>query len=303
MRLAVSTNWNSRQHADGESLLEEIRAVGVDAVELGYALTHRQAAEIGTLRLRGAVRVESVHAFCPVPMGAVSGNPEIFTICHRDDRQRRRACEAVLATARVAAEMEAGFVVLHAGRVPVQRAARKLAALAAAGRQDEPRYERQLERLLSQRDRRCDKVLDRLRQSLELLLPAFESLGLVLALENLPSWDALPNEAEATRLLAEFPTRHLACWHDFGHAQVRHNLGLIHHESTLRRLLDHVAGFHVQDTVGVEDAHLVPPRGTIDFERFRDLAALDRPAVLEPAPGTPAEQVREAVDFLRRLWA
>ncbi len=303
MRLAISTNWNSRQHSDGAALVDEIHAAGLDAVELGYALTHRQAADLDARRVASGLRVESVHAYCPVPMGAVSGNPELFSICHADARHRRRACEAVLQTARFAAQMEAGVVVLHAGRVPIRRAVRKLADLASAGRRHEPRYARQLDRVLALRDRRCDKVLDRLRHALETLLPAFESLNLVLALENLPSWDALPHEAEAAQLMVEFPTPHLACWHDFGHAQVRHNLGLIHHESTLRRLLENVAGFHVQDTVGFEDAHLVPPRGSIDFERFRDLAPLDRPAVLEPAPGTPLEEVRQAVDFLRRLWA
>jgi hypothetical protein len=47
----------------------------------------------------------------------------------------------------------------------------------------------------------------------------------------------------------------------------------------------------------------MPPHGAIRFEQFRDLAARPIPAVLEPAPGTPPETVREAVDFLRKVWA
>jgi sugar phosphate isomerase/epimerase len=106
-----------------------------------------------------------------------------------------------------------------------------------------------------------------------------------------------------TQLCDEFPTAALGYWHDIGHGQIRENLGLIHQESVARRLSSRLAGMHVHDVLGFTDDHLMPPNGSIKFERFRALAALDIPAVLEPAPGTPLEAVREAVDFLRTVWA
>ncbi len=196
-----------------------------------------------------------------------------------------------------------GVVVLHAGRVPVQRAMRKLTDLAEAGRRQDPRYAHQLERLLELRDRRAPKVLDRLRVSLHELLPTFESLGLVLALENLPSWDAVPTEAEIVDLCEEFPVGTLRYWHDLGHGQVRENLGFIHHEAVAHRMAGLMAGMHVHDVQFPTRDHLMPPHGAIRFERFRELAARKIPLVLEPAPGTPPEAVREAVDFLRSIWA
>jgi len=238
-----------------------------------------------------------------VPMGAVSGHPELFTICARDPRERRHAVEAVLETARFAVAMEARVVVLHAGRAPIQRAARKLATLAEAGLRQDPRYQRQLGRVLDARDRRVPKELSALHASLDELVPAFEALGITLALENLPSWDAVPTESEMTRLAEEYPSPAFGYWHDLGHGQVRENLGLIHHESVAHRLAGLMAGMHVHDALPPTNDHLMPPHGAIRFEAFKDIAQRDIPAVLEPAPGTPAETVREAVDFLRRVWA
>lgn len=303
MRLALSTNWNSREHAEGDTLVDAALEAGVDAIELGYALTHRQAADIDAARIAGRIQVSSVHAFCPVPMGMVSGHPEIFTICDRRSRARARAVEAVLETARFAVSMEARVIVLHAGRVPIHRAVRKLTALAEAGRQAEPRYARQLTRMQDARDRRAAKPFEALRASLAELVPALESLGVTLALENLPSWDAMPTESEMVRLLDEFPSPSLGYWHDIGHGQVRENLGLIHHEAVAHRLAGRLAGLHVHDVQPPTHDHLMPPRGKVRFEKFRDLARQDVPSVIEPAPGTPPEAVREAVDFLRAVWA
>lgn len=303
MQLAISTNWNSRLHPDGETLVAECLRTGVGAIELGYALTHRQAEDIVRLCTAGDIAVVSVHAFCPVPMGAPSGHPELFSICDRFPAFRRRAGAELLKTARFAASVGAKTVVLHAGRAPVHRAMRALAALAEAGRRADPRYARRLARLLDLRDRRAPPVFKRLRQALQTLLPAFEDLGITLALENLPTWDAVPNEVEMTQLLQEFPTPALAYWHDLGHGQVRENLGFIHHASIAARLASRTAGCHVHDVHFPTQDHLMPPHGDLRFDRFRDLASRSMPAVLEPAPGTPPEMVREAVDFLRQVWA
>ena len=66
MRIAISTNWNSFRHETADALLEEIVSLGFDTVELGYALTHRQADGIAAWRDGGepkdAVRVGAAPA-------------------------------------------------------------------------------------------------------------------------------------------------------------------------------------------------------------------------------------------------
>jgi sugar phosphate isomerase/epimerase len=303
MKFAVSTNGNSCDHDDGVTLVEAVRGLGLDTIELGYALTHRQAEDIARLRREGRIQVCSVHAYCPVPMGAFEGHPEIFSICNPSQRDRHRAIEAVLESARLAAEMEAHAVVLHAGRVPVRRHWVKLHGLAKAGRRHSPAYERVMARLMKARDRHAPKVLALLRESLAELLPHFERLGVKLGLENLPSWDAAPNESEMQQLCNEFAGSALGYWHDFGHAQVRENMGFIQQAGVVRRIAPRLVGVHIQDIVDFADEHLMPPHGSVNFQSFKGLIPSGTPLVLEPAVGTPAAHLRDAVDFLRSIWA
>ena len=352
--LSLSTNWNSREVEDGRALVESARALGLDAIELGYALTHRQADGIRAAVAAHEIAITSVHAFCPVPMGATAGHPEIHTICATDARARSHAVKAVLESARFAAEVGACAVVLHAGRVPAatrpakqleSRAEAEFAAASGAPRPGllarllgrrpppsvrgdapegqggvhhaatpgadmrrisnitySPDFLRRREKLYYLRDRKVPRFLDALRASLDDLLPEFESLNLKLGLENLPTFDAIPTEPEMMQLLAEFDSSALGYWHDLGHGQVRANLGYIHHASVTRRLAPHIVGMHLHDVVPPAGDHVMPPLGKTDFRALAFLAELAVPAVFEPAPGTPAEQIRDAIAYMRDVW-
>lgn len=275
-------------------------------------------------------------------MGVAEGHPEIHCVCAPDRRARERAVEAVLETARFAAETGARAVVLHAGRVPQAIGpARALQALAEAeyaaaagiprpgllarllgraapqpaappstgeGGQRHPPYRpsaaflRRRERLYYLRDRKVPPFLDALRASLDELLPQFESLGLRLGLENLPTFDAVPSEPEMQRLLEEFDTPALGYWHDIGHGQVRANMGFLHHASLVRRMAPRIVGMHLHDVIPPAGDHVMPPLGETDFGSLAFLADLDVPAVFEPAPDTPEGDIRAALDYVRGLW-
>ena len=336
--LSLSTNWNSREVESGRAVVEAARELGLDAIELGYALTHRQADDVRAAIAAHEISITSVHAFCPVPMGASEGHPEIHSVCEPDSRARRQAVEAVLESARFAAEVGAAAVVLHAGRVPeTTHPAKQLQALAEdecaaasgdkrpgwlarlLGRKPAPapapsaapagrplpfsdKFVRRRERLYYLRDKHVARRLDALRSSLDELLPEFETLHLRLGLENLPTFDAVPSEPEMLQLAREFDSPALGYWHDLGHGQVRANLGYIHHASVARRLAPITVGMHLHDVVPPAGDHVMPPLGKTDFASLSFLADLDVPAVLEPAPGTPAEQIREAINYFREIW-
>ena len=68
-----------------------------------------------------------------------------------------------------------------------------------------------------------------------------------LCLENLPTADAIPNEPETFALLREYEGSPLAYWHDWGHGQIRHELGLVHQGMLLKRLRDRIGGMHLHD--------------------------------------------------------
>lgn len=302
MDFALSTRWNARRHTDGGSMLDEILAIGFSQVELGHDLLGDLVPGVRRAVASGAVQVVSVHNFCPVPLGVAPGQPEAFVLASEDPRERDRAVEHTVRTVRFAAEIGAAVVVAHAGRVPMPTRSDRLSFLYERGQAHAPAYERAKLKLQIAREKKARRVLDWLSASVERLLPVLEETGVRLAFETQPAWESVPTELELEEMLRRFGSRWLAYWHDFGHAQVRENLGLINAERWLERLRPYLAGFHVHDVAPPAYDHLMPPRGGLDFARFKRFATLALPRVLEPAPGTPPEEITAAVAHLREIW-
>ena len=283
-------------------MIEEILALGFGHVELGYDL--RLDLVPGVLRMveQKAVRVLSVHNFCPVPIGAPKGHPELYSLSDRDPRERERAVQHTERTIRFAAEVGARVVVAHAGNVEMTKRSPELLALCAEGRMGTPVYERVKLKLQIAREKKAPRHLEGLRESLNRLLPVLAETGVQLALENLPMWEAIPTEIEMERLCQEVNSPYLRYWHDIGHGQIRHLLGFINPERWLERLTPWLAGLHIHDVRPPALDHAMPPGGMVDFTRFRPFVKLDILRILEPGPGAPAEKITEAVGYIRGLW-
>ena len=73
MIFALSTRWNASRHTAGEALAEEILRLGIDHLELGYDLGVFLLPGIRSMVASGAIRVDSLHNYCPVPASARVG--------------------------------------------------------------------------------------------------------------------------------------------------------------------------------------------------------------------------------------
>lgn len=303
MRFALSTRWNAYRHGSGEDLIEEVLSLGFNKVELGYDLTPDLVPGVADAVKKGRIKVDSVHAVCPVPVGAPFGHPELLPLSSLDERTREGGIQQITRTIRFASEMGARCVVLHGGSVRMRMMTRKLIALHEKGKQFSRAYEKTKIKLLMRREKKADKHLENLRSALERLLPELEDASVSLALENLPSWESVPSEAELLGLLQHFDSPRLRYWHDIGHGQVRQNLGFIGHRHWLATLKPWLAGMHIHDVVPPARDHLMPPRGDIDFSQFSQFVQGDIPLVLEPAPGTPESDLREACSVMAEAWS
>jgi sugar phosphate isomerase/epimerase len=301
MPLALTTHWNAHRHTCGERMVDEILDLGFRHIELGYDLRLDLVPGVLKRVKENAIHVTSVHNYCPVPIGAPGGHPELFLFSSRDARQRSSAVLHTLNTIRFAAEMGASCVVVHAGRVDMRHYTAKLIDYAERGQQDSLRYEKLKQKVLLKRDQKKKRHLDLVRACLAEILPQLESTGLVMGLENLPSWEAIPSEVEMEELAREFHSPHLGFWYDVGHGQIRQNLGLVSTLRWLERLQPHLVGMHLHDVKPPAMDHVMPPFGSVNFEMLRRFFSPALPLVIEPAPGTPAELVSGALLFLREL--
>ncbi len=309
MRFSLSTNWNVRRHTEGEALADEILALGFDALELGYHTTEELAAGIRRCVQAGVVAVDSVHAYCPVPIGAPHGYPELYLLASRDEDERAMAAILIGRTLDFASSMGARAVVLHAGRIFLKALfsdvnTRTLAeALGEEGSPEAPRYQRLLDKARRRRAARVSTYFDGFCLSLDALLPKFEQAGVALCLENLPSIEAFPDEQEMLMLKQRFDTPALAYWHDLGHGQVREYLGWISHAEAAGALLPVTRGVHIHDALPLMDDHLPPGKGMIDFGAFAFYGADEVIKVFEPAPDVTGEELTESLRFVREKWA
>ena len=310
MRFALSTNWNNGRLDDGAAIADEAIALGFDALELGFRTMPEQ---IPGFRSRlDQIPVDSVHAYCPVPIGAPSGHPELHQLAHHDEDERALARLLMRKTIACAAELGAKVVVTHAGYVNldglfVNCGAEALRRLLAGedGREDvnRPAYRKRLAKALKRRQKRGRKLLELFKRELDLLIPDLEKAGVTLALENLPRLEGFPNAEEGEALMRDYAGAPVGLWFDTGHARVREcHLWSASATEIATRMESSIRGMHLNDVKDFHDDHRQPGWGGVDFAALKPLANRDVLRVFEPHRPVSFEELRDSLQMIRKLW-
>lgn len=299
---SLSTCWFAGRTDDGAKMVDEALEMGFGALELGYALKPASAEAILARAAGGGIAVTSVHAFSPAPDDR-PGHPELYSPSDADDGKRAVAVAKLLETLEFAVRAGAGAVVLHAGRIAgAARLWLWVHGRIASDGADGFWYRWKLKRMVKARDGGAGAAMDSLRRSLSEALPAFEAAGVKLAIENLPSFDALPSPDEADALVREFGSSpSFALWFDMGHGQVMENAGYGSGAGYARRHLPRLAGIHIHDVIGPAGDHQAPGQGGMDYRAYSFLAPLER-RVFEPMAGIPKEGLAASRAFLEGIW-
>ena len=305
MKLSLSTNWCNRRFSRGEEIAEKALELGFDELELGFRTTIGQVPGFKAMLKR--IPVGSIHAYCPVPVSAPSGHPELFQLASFAAGERALARAHVVRNIRFAAEIGADTVVLHAGRVAFSSLFTLLdsgglrAVFELGGKKtDYKPYARILKRAWRIRRARGAKMLKRFRDEIEALVPVLRECGVTLALENLPYLEGFPDEEETAALVADFADAPVRGWFDTGHHRVRVMHGWIPADSPLPP--ERFAGMHLNDVVDYSDDHLPPGEGKVDFAALKPLAESVRHVVFEPNGEVGEEALRRGLAHIRSLW-
>ncbi|MGA0332548.1 MAG: sugar phosphate isomerase/epimerase family protein [Kiritimatiellia bacterium] len=284
-------------------MVKEVLALGLDRMELGYDTRVDLLPGIEKMLDSEKIQVDSVHNYCPVPLGAPRGHPELWTFADLDQRMHELAVQHTLRTMQFASDIGAKIVVIHCGYVQQRKTStRDLMDLVARNQLNSPRYEKQFMKFVKERDKRVGRHFDQVVKALEYLLPQAETLNVQLGLENLPTLEAVPNEGEMELLIQQFQHPMLKYWHDLGHGQIRENLGFIHHMHWLERLTPALGGLHLHDVAGKLQDHVMPPDGELGLARFRPWSELDLPLVIEPSPRATFAELQSCVAWLKHWW-
>ena len=309
MRFALSTNWNNVRLNDGAAIADEAVAMGFDALELGFRTMPEQLP--GFKSRLDSIPVDSVHAYCPVPIGAPSGHPELHQLAHRDENERALARILLKQTLACAAELGAKVVVTHAGYAELDGMFSNYGSdvlrriLKIGGKPDaaSQRYAKTVAKAKARRQKRGRALLDVFRRELDNVIPDLEKAGITLALENLPSLEGFPNAEEAEVLMKDLSGAPVKLWFDTGHARVREcHLWDDPATEIANRFAANICGMHLNDVADFHDDHRQPGWGKVDFAALKPLAERDVLRVFEPHEPVTFEELKESLAHIRHLW-
>ncbi len=295
--IAFSTNWNAGREKDGSRLIAEILDLGFDTIELGHGLNVSQLQGIRKSYTQGTFQVPSVHNFCPMPVEIMTDNPDCYELTSYRPADRDRAVQLTRRTMATAQEFGARFVVLHLGRVtPLRGMGDSLLAKLIKNGVASREYARFKLEQFAKREKAAQAYLDRVTSLLEPLVEEAVKLDLTLCIENRSDYEAIPCERELLAMLKRFDSPHLRYWHDFGHAQMRENMGLLDHAQWLGEIAPYAAGAHLQDAAWPDKDHLVPFEGEIPFDRLVPLLPSSLPYIMELSAMAAPAPIRAAVE-------
>ena len=299
---SFSTCWNSARHTDGRAMLREIRELGFGFAELSHGVPVSLVPGILEAVDAGEMKISSLHNFCPLPMGVTRASPNLYEFSSEKPRDRELAVKHTLKTIDFAARVKAPVVVLHLGSMDLKDYTGKLGEMLERGGKGTPKFQKLVSEAMTARDAGKKKFVDHVRETLQKILPAAEKNGIKLGFENRQAIEESPFESDFDALRREFDSSQVIYWHDCGHAQIKENLGFIHHRSHLEALANRLGGFHIHDVQFPDRDHMPPGSGTIDFAALKPFVKPQHVKVFELSPKVPVESVQRGIAHLKKIW-
>ena len=297
--LALSTMWavQPRFERDLGAFMERAAELGYEAIEINHSM---DAEQIGSLLGHATLPVTGVHAPAPLERDRERGWNRDLNLASTDEDERALAVHYTQRSIDVAAEAGAPSVVVHLGSVGGR-------AISAATRLREmfPRqqlagdgWEQAIFEARRERAQRAPPYLAQARRSLAELVAYAEPKGVALGLECRLRYHQIPLPEEAVDLLEPYPAETAGYWHDVGHAEVLHHLGLVERRAWFDLLGDRVLGSHLHDVDGLQD-HRAPGRGAVDFAWLAERLPPTAARTFEINQREPDEALRNAIVRLR----
>ena len=297
--ISFSTCWNSSRHKNGEDMLKEIRdELGFTHIELGHGVRISLMPGIQKMFEAGEFTFSSLHNFCPLPVEVMHASPDCYKFSALRPQERERAVKQTLQTIDFAERLGAPFVVLHCGEVPMNPITDELIALAKKGELLSREYVDRKIQAVKKREQRAPACLERVKDCLKRIVEYAASKNIRLGVEGRRGYEEMPNERELPALLDELNSPVAGYWHDFGHIQIKENLGFLNHEEWLRTIGSRAFGCHLQDVVWPGQDHQPPFAGHVDLGRLVPLLAPECIFVWEMSPRKTVDEIRRSVD----LW-
>lgn len=308
-RLSLSTCWCSGRHVDGYEMVKEIVDLGFKYMELSHGI--RLSLVPGILKAieEDLVRVSSVHNFCPLPHGINHPAPNLYEPSASDYREATQWWRHTKQTMDLAARVGASRVILHSGSVrfffssPEKKLKNWLSSkdIPKSELLDNAEFKKRRNRAMKRIEKASAAAVERILKSYKQAILWAKERNLKLCLENREGIEEMPIDAGFSDIFAVLSApEQIGYWHDTGHAQIKHQLGLLDHQSHLAAMAEHLTGFHLHDVNEDGQDHQAPGTGIVDFRMVAEFVRPEHVLVLELSPRLQSEDVLASRDYLAR---
>jgi sugar phosphate isomerase/epimerase len=278
-------------------MLQEILDLGFEHIELGHGIRLSLMEGIQRYFDAGKVRFSSLHNFCPLPVEITRPAPDCYQFSSHRDAERERAVKLSYQTIDFAKRLGASLVVMHLGRVPIDPYTDKLVALAEEGEHLSRKYVKLKLEAVQQREKKAALYLGRAKECLLRVVDYASKAGIKLGVEGRQCYEEIPTETEIGPLLDEINAPDvLGYWHDFGHIQIKENVGFVDHAEWLAYISPRMLGGHLHDTQWPGKDHRPPFTGGIDYEKLIPLIPNPTLLVWEMGPRRKPEEIVESLE-------
>lgn len=271
--------------------------MGFDTIEISHGLKVSLLPGIQKAFKEGRIKVSGLHNFCPSPVELMIDAPDAYEFTSYRPHERERAMNLTLKTLEFAEQFEARYVVLHMGSVPMKKFTQPLEEMLKAGKLNTREFIKLKLKFIELREKKAPLYYQRALEALERIAEKAKEVGVPVAVESRSHYEQVPNEREMLALQEHFKDNPwVGYWHDFGHVQRKHDLGLLDHEQYLRRVRPYWIGCHLHDVEWPGKDHRVPlTAGGVDFDTLMPLVPPGTPVVWEISSRRRKQTIVEAL--------
>lgn len=289
-------------------MVKEMVGLGFSSIELSHGIRITLVPGIMKAVEEGLVTISSTHNFCPLPTGITQPAPNLFEPSTADPREHEQWLRQTRRSIDFAAQVEARVLVCHLGSVkffwfnPANRLRRFARLHPDAKLRDNPKYQAIVAKSFVKLRQKMEPFWQRTQDCVREAMAYAKEKGVKLGLENREKFDELPVDGDFADFLGSLPAdAPVGYWHDTGHADIKHTLGIIDHRAQLQQLAQRTLGFHLHDVSEQGQDHQPIGSGRVDFKMVREFWRPEHVLVLELSPRLATAAVRSSRERLEAL--